>query len=103
MKFYVDEKNRKVIAVAGNCKGVAICSPNDEFNFEIGKEIAAARCNYVLANKRYKGVRADVNALLEQKEKLEAEIDKYFKYYDKAVRAKIKAVDNLTDVLDKYY
>ena len=34
-------------------RGVAICHPEDEFDVERGKEIAAARCNEKIAAKRY--------------------------------------------------
>jgi hypothetical protein len=57
-KFYVDEANRKVIAVSSyagkNVKGVAKCSPDDEFDIEKGKQLAAARCDMKIAEKRYK-------------------------------------------------
>jgi tRNA (Thr-GGU) A37 N-methylase len=57
-KFYIDEANRKVIAVstyAGkNVKGIAKCSPDDTFDIEKGKQLAAARCNIKIAEKRYK-------------------------------------------------
>lgn len=34
-------------------RGVAKCSPNDEFNEEFGKKLAQARCDYKVAQKRY--------------------------------------------------
>ena len=34
--------------------GVAHCAPADEFNIEIGKKIAAARCSVKIAEKRMK-------------------------------------------------
>lgn len=33
-------------------KGYAKCSPNDNFDEETGKDLAAARCNYKVAMKR---------------------------------------------------
>lgn len=33
-------------------KGVAKCSPNDEFDLEYGKRLAAARCNQKVCEKR---------------------------------------------------
>ena len=54
-KFY--EAGHKIIAVstyAGRqVRGVAICHPDDNFDLETGKKIAAARCNYKIAGKRY--------------------------------------------------
>lgn len=34
-------------------RGVAKCSPNDEFNEEFGRKLAQARCDYKVAQKRY--------------------------------------------------
>ena len=47
----------KVIAIstyAGRTvRGVAKCHPNDTFDEEYGKQLAAARCNEKIARKRY--------------------------------------------------
>jgi hypothetical protein len=58
-RFFVAEKDGKpyqVIAVstyAGKeVRGVAKCDPRDVFNLEFGKELAAARCAYKIAEKR---------------------------------------------------
>ncbi len=54
-RFY--EAGNKIIAIstyAGRTvRGVAICHPEDQFNKEIGKRLAAARCNEKIAAKRY--------------------------------------------------
>lgn len=54
-KFFVN--GNKVIAVSRYAKktvrGVANCHPDDKFNLEVGKQIAAARCNEKVAAKRY--------------------------------------------------
>ena len=54
-KFFIN--GNKIIAVSRYAKktvrGVAICHPDDNFNVEIGKQIAAARCNEKVAAKRY--------------------------------------------------
>lgn len=47
MRFYIDEKNRRVIAT-GNCKGrrikaIAVCNMHDEFDAEIGKKVATTK------------------------------------------------------------
>ena len=34
-------------------RGCALCHPEDEFNLDIGKRLAAARCNEKIAQKRY--------------------------------------------------
>jgi len=51
----------KVIAISTYCgrtvRGVAKCHPNDVFDEEIGKQLAAARCGKKIAEKRYKRAR----------------------------------------------
>ena len=53
---YVVIPGEKVIAIstyAGRTvKGVAKCHPNDEFDVEFGKKLAAARCNEKISHKR---------------------------------------------------
>lgn len=47
-KIYTNEKAKQVIAVCRyggqNVRGVATCSPEDEFNIEFGTKLAIARC-----------------------------------------------------------
>ena len=54
-KFYF--AGNKIIAVSSyagrQVRGVAICHPDDKFNIDTGKKIAAARCNHKIAEKRY--------------------------------------------------
>lgn len=54
-RYYTDNKG-KVVAVSSYAgrpvRGIAKCNPNDEFNLEFGKELAAARCNGKIARKR---------------------------------------------------
>lgn len=53
-RYYVN--GNKVVAVSTYCKksvrGVAVCHPDDEFDLEKGKRIAAAKCNERIAKKR---------------------------------------------------
>ena len=53
-----DNKPFKVIALSTYegrvVRGVAKCDPRDEFDLEYGKQLAAARCNYKIAQKRAK-------------------------------------------------
>lgn len=54
---YVVIPGKKVIAIstyAGRTvKGVAKCHPNDTFDVEFGKKLAAARCNEKISYKRF--------------------------------------------------
>ena len=53
-RYYVD--GNRVIAVSTYCgktvRGVAVCHPDDTFDLELGKRIAAAKCNERVAFKR---------------------------------------------------
>ena len=55
-KYRYYENGNRVIAVSTyggkTVRGVAICHPEDNFDLEIGKRIAAARCNEKVARKR---------------------------------------------------
>ena len=63
MKDYPLEKYRfyqngnRIIAVSTyggrTVRGVAICHPDDKFDMDLGKRLAAARCNEKVAAKRY--------------------------------------------------
>ena len=63
MKNYPLEKYRfyqngnRIIAVSTyggrTVRGVAICHPDDKFDMDLGKRLAAARCNEKVAAKRY--------------------------------------------------
>lgn len=54
-RYFTDEKS-KVVAVSSYAgrpvRGIAKCNPDDEFDLEFGKELAAARCNAKIAKKR---------------------------------------------------
>ena len=47
---------KEVIALTHYCgetvKGIASCSPADTYDFEVGKKLAALRCNMKIADKR---------------------------------------------------
>ncbi len=50
------EADNKVICISTFAKrpvkGIAKCSPNDNFDFEIGKKLAQLRCDLKIADKR---------------------------------------------------
>lgn len=54
---YFSDGRTKVVALstyAGKpIRGIAKCDPQDKFNAEVGRKLAAARCNYKIAVKRY--------------------------------------------------
>lgn len=53
--YFTDNKVIAVSTYAGKTvRGVAICSPQDSFDMEKGKKLAAARCAVKIAEKRAK-------------------------------------------------
>lgn len=56
-KYRYYQGGNKVIAVSSfagrTVRGVAKCSPNDDFDLEKGKKLAALRCNEKVARRRY--------------------------------------------------
>ena len=65
---YTDKENGKryIIALstyAGKTvKGVAVCDPEDEYDFEYGKRLAAARCEEKVAQRRLRNAEVKHNA-----------------------------------------
>lgn len=68
----------KVIAISSyagkTVKGVAKCAPGDTFDVEKGKQLAAARCNMKVAEKRLKRA----NAKLEMADQILVEADAFY-------------------------
>ena len=54
-KYY--RAGSRIIAISSYAgkivKGIAKCNPRDEFDLEVGKRLAAARCNTKIAKRRY--------------------------------------------------
>lgn len=67
-EFHTDGHS-KVIAVSSfagqTVRGVAKCAPNDEFDLEYGKRLAAARCAVKIATKRMNRAVCKVDMALE--------------------------------------
>ena len=67
-EFHTDGHS-KVIAVSSfagqTVRGVAKCAPNDEFDLEYGKRLAAARCAVKIASKRMNRAECKINMAFE--------------------------------------
>lgn len=105
--FYVPEtcdgKPYQVIAVSSfagrKVRGIAKCNPNDTFNLENGKRLAAARCNRKIAKRRmaraadkYSDAFAAVLAANERYEKAR-------QYYMDAIDKSDEAIEELKNIL----
>ena len=76
-KFVItDDKVIALSSFAGRTvRGVAKCHPNDKFDVEYGKALAAARCGVKIAKKRYARARDKYDVMA----KLVVMVDKEFK------------------------
>lgn len=92
--YFTDEKN-KVIAVATYAgkpvRGVAKCDPQDSFDLDTGKELAAARCNMKVAKKRQANALSQMKAAEKAYENAKKHYDNMIQYYDDACKALQKA------------
>lgn len=102
-KYRFVTTGNKVIALstyAGKTvRGVARCSPHDTFSLDKGKELAAARCAYKIAQKR---VTRAYNELQKADDKItEAQIryDNMCEYYDNSIDSMYNAQERLEDLL----
>lgn len=83
-------------------KGYAKCDPRDEFDFEKGKDLAAARCNAKIAEKRV--ARASRKYLEAKAALVEAQdfFNRMYSYYVDAVDAADEANAAIVELEDKY-
>ena len=82
-------------------KGVAKCMSSDPFDLEMGKKLAAARCDFKVCQKRLNRARSKRHELSLQ---INALADKYqgaCEYYNDALNAAIECGHTLNDIEDK--
>lgn len=98
-KFYFDEKNSTIICVssfAGKAvKGRAKCHPNDDFNEDLGKELAKLRCDLKVADKRRVHAAKKALAAHHAANYAKAHSDKMWRYYADASREFEDAADKV--------
>ena len=84
-KTYVDEKNRKVIAVcryAGRkIKAAATCAPEDTFDIETGTKLAIARCEWKVAKIKLQNASSKYLEAAKAADKAQKRFDKMKDYY----------------------
>lgn len=89
----------KVIALstyAGRTvRGIAKCHPNDTFNEDYGKALAAARCNQKVAAKRYARAQAEYNQLAVEIKKFNDRAQKVTDYLRDAAEAERAATQTI--------
>lgn len=85
-----------------NIFGKAICHPNDKFDLEKGKELAAARCNEKVAEKR---LRRAQGKLAEAADAYYRAMNKYnamINYEDDAISEKLEATKKVEELLGNF-
>ena len=101
--YHFYQHGNRVIAVttyAGRkVRGVAVCASDDAFDLEYGKRLAAARCNYKVAQKRRERATGKVYEAIHAFEKADRELQKYRQYFYDASDAVIEAGNELDVVL----
>jgi hypothetical protein len=83
-------------------KGIATCDPKDEFSIEVGKELAAARCNLKVAKKRAKRADTKVNDAIKTMQEAEQYYNRMVDYASDALVDVANAEDRLVDILSVY-
>ena len=96
-KFYTH--GNRVIAVSTyggrTVRGVAVCADGDNFDIEKGKRLAAARCNMKIAEKRAARAHRKWNEAARACGVAEAHYEKMNTYYDDALEAVDKAMQEI--------
>jgi len=98
------KKGTEIIAMSTyggkTVKGKAICHPNDTFNEELGKTIAAARCNLKIANKRAKRARAQYDEAAKAYAAAYKRVKDMEEYFDDAAAEVAEGRNYLISLLD---
>ena len=83
-------------------KGYAKCDPKDSFDIEKGKELAAARCNVKIANKRVARASQKYLEAARAASEAAAYFDRMKQYYMDAVDQADEAGEELQNIVAKY-
>ena len=79
-------------------RGIAKCHPNDTFNEEFGKALAAARCNEKIAEKRYARARKKYFELLKEVDDFQVRAREAEQYYRDSYIAYHRAIKELGEI-----
>ena len=92
----------KVIALSTyggrTVRGVAKCHPGDTFNEDVGKALAAARCNEKVAIKRYTRAQQKYNEMVQELHQMEAKAHKVADYLHDSYEAYKEAKQIVAEV-----
>jgi hypothetical protein len=103
---YIETPN-KVIALstyAGKTvRGVAKCHPNDTFDVEFGRKLAAARCNEKIARKRHERAFSQYAERIRKLSDAQVAANKSYAYYADATEQLREAKNYLDEVRASVY
>lgn len=95
----------RVIAVSTyegkTVRGVAKCDPKDTFDLELGKQLAAARCNQKIAQRRARRADKRLNEAFAQASKADMHVTKMNDYMHDAYVALREADSQVEEILSK--
>ena len=101
-RFYVNEKEKTVYAIstfAGKIvRGIAKCAPEDNFDVEFGKRLAASRCNMKVAKRRLSIAKRKYNWAKAWFEAAEFHLEDMAAYMEDATTAFENAKNKLNEV-----
>lgn len=102
-QFYKDNTG-SIIAVSSyaghTVRGKAKCHPEDNYNEELGRELAASRCNAKIADKRYSNL---LRQYIKAKQEKDAAVVKFADYANRLNEARMScnaAHANLDELLN---
>lgn len=102
-KFTFDMKNRTIYAestyMGKPVRGKAVAALEDNFDVEYGMELAAARCNRKIAEKRRKRALKKCGLAANGVEKAYGEYHAMMSYYDDALAAEVEAMTHLNEII----
>ena len=103
-KYKFITAGNRVIAIttyAGKrVRGVAVCSKDDNFSLEKGKELAAARCALKVAQKRYKRASRKLGEAENACANADSYYDRMICYYEDSFNEVDEARYNLENLLE---
>lgn len=82
-------------------KGRAKCHPEDKCDYELGKRLAAARCNAKIAEKRAKRARACIDIAVAEVQYAKEHLNRMTIYYRDAVSNLAEAKDRINDIMNE--
>lgn len=101
-RVYVDYDAKVVVATstyAGKTvRGIARCHPNDDFDVDLGIDLAVARCNLKVAAKRYERSQRKVREAKDAVKKAESFLEDMLEYRMSATFDYIALKDKLEDI-----